>query len=322
MDALQQTVGLMADGILNLVDSDDTNEASNLTPAEETEDYQDLNAKDEPQKEEAAAVKKEAEPPAKQEPEKPSAKKLKWQGKEIEVPEEELVTLAQKGYDYTQKTQHLSERERQMAPMEGLFKQVQTDPNLAKHIASYFQAGQAQPQQAQQRVPDDPVEALKHEIIQQAKQELQKEFQAQVAPVQRQQVIQQVMMEVSRDPDYNEVQGEIKTWLQSLPPPLAKTVYLQLDQDPQSYLETYGKFKADMKARKQTTPEPQRAAEPPVKKVERAPVLESSGTVSPSDAGESKRKDIERKKKRALQSGDPGALADWLVSSGSIDQIL
>jgi hypothetical protein len=311
----------MADSILNLVDDGDPNESLSATPAAETEDYQDMDAKDEaPPPEEKAAPSKEAEPPKEKEPEKPQARKIKWQGKEIEVPDDEMVSLAQQGYDYTRKTQALSDKERMLAPLEGLFKQVQTDPNLAKHIASYFQAGQAQPQQ--QRVPDDPVEALKHEIIQQAKQELQKEMQAQVAPMQRQQVIQQVMMEVSRDPDYSEVQGEIKSWIQSMPEPLAKTVYLQLDQDPDAYLKTYAAKKAEMKARKSTTTDPART-EPPVKKVERAPVLESSGNSTPSDtAGESKRKDVERKRKKALQTGDPTALADWLVSSGSIASIL
>jgi hypothetical protein len=306
----EQTVGLMADSIMDLVDTADPLQSAELTPAAETEDDREPEAKDEPPapKEDAAPP----EPPAKQET--AQTRRIKWQGKEIDVTEEELTNLAQQGYDYTKKTQALSDKERQLAPMEGLFKQVQTDPRLAQHIAGYFQ--QAQPEKP--RIPDDPVEALKHEIIQEAKAQMQREF----APVQHQQVIQQVMMEVSRDPEYNEVQGEIKTWLSSLPPPLAKTIYLQLDQDPQSYLETYGKFKADRKARQTTkTQEPVNAT--PVKKVERAPVLESSGTSAPSNpAGESKRRDIERAKKKALQKGDPQSLADWLVSSGSIDNIM
>jgi hypothetical protein len=304
----EQTVGLMADSILNLIDESDPNEASSLAPPVETEDHQDLDAK-EPPKEEAAPP----EPPKEKE-----TRKIKWQGKEIDVTEDELTNLAQQGYDYTKKTQALSDKERQLAPMEGLFKQVQSDPRLAQHIAGYFQGGQLQP--AQQKVSDDPVEALKQEIIQEAKQQMQREFQAQVAPVQHQQVIQQVMMEVSRDPEYNEVQGEIKTWLQSLPAPLAKTIYLQLDQDPQSYLETYGKFKADRKARQTTITDP---PAPLTKKVDRAPILESSGNSTPSDpAGDAKRKEIARTKKKALQSGDPQALSDWLVGAGVIDNIL
>jgi hypothetical protein len=269
----EQTVGLMADSILNLIDESDPNEASSLAPPVETEDHQDLDAK-EPPKEEAAPP----EPPKEKE-----TRKIKWQGKEIDVTEDELTNLAQQGYDYTKKTQALSDKERQLAPMEGLFKQVQSDPRLAQHIAGYFQGGQPQ-------------------------------------PAQHQQVIQQVMMEVSRDPEYNEVQGEIKTWLQSLPAPLAKTIYLQLDQDPQSYLETYGKFKADRKARQTTITDP---PAPLTKKVDRAPILESSGNSTPSDpAGDAKRKEIARTKKKALQSGDPQALSDWLVGAGVIDNIL
>lgn len=62
---------------------------------------------------------KEVEEPTKEveeEPEAPKGKVLKWQGKEVEVSDEELMAMAQQGFDYTYKTQQLSkERKRYQA---------------------------------------------------------------------------------------------------------------------------------------------------------------------------------------------------------------
>lgn len=48
------------------------------------------------------------------ETEAPATIKLKWNGEEVEKPLEEVVTLAQQGFDYTQKTQKLADERRQI----------------------------------------------------------------------------------------------------------------------------------------------------------------------------------------------------------------
>lgn len=71
---------------------------------------------DEPDEvQEAEAVQQEEEvteePEAEAQPE-PRKLKLKWDGQEVEKDEDEVISLAQQGYDYTQKTQRLADERR------------------------------------------------------------------------------------------------------------------------------------------------------------------------------------------------------------------
>ena len=121
--------------------------------------------------------------------------------------------------------------------------------------------------------------------------------------------------QVQADPMYQKVQEKIVEYVQSLPPLLQKTTYLQLDQDPDAYQEAYTHFRKQI----ETTKVPEVKA---VKKEERAPILESAGK-APEVTGDNKKTErIAKAKAKALSSGDPSALADWLLQSGAIDHIM
>lgn len=267
-----------------------------------------------PEPEPVKAEEPKAEP--KEEPQPPK-EKIKWQGQEVEMTLDEIKNLAQQGYDYTKKMQELQAR---VAPLEGLKKRIDEDPGFAAHIATYFKGQQPEAQKAPQF--DDPIDQLKWEIKQEAVREVEEKYLKPVREHQQQlthqQRLQMVRSQVQADPQYADVQQAIQTYVSSLPPALQRTTYLQLDQDPASYMEAYQHFKSRLAKTEQPKAEPPKT----VQKAERAPILESSGTTQPASQTSEKRKQIERLKTKALRSGDPVAIADWLQAGGHIDNIL
>lgn len=314
-EQVNATLGQLTDSILEMVDGTPATEAAYVTPPTPQE----------------TPPEKVAEPPKVEEPKppqvpEPSKVKIKWGGQDVEMTQDELIKNAQMGYDYTQKTQELSKRASEVAPLEGLAKHIKDDPAFAAHIAGYFQ--KAQPQPPVEQPPDDPIEQLKWETRKEVLAEVEKKFQQVVQPLSHQQVIQQVKMQVMADPDYQEAHGEIVKYVQALPPAIQRTVALQLDQDPRAYQELFYSKKQEIQQRKQSTPPTETtpaAPEPPQKvtRTERAPVLEQSGSIPPeTSANAEKAKKIAKLKQKAMANGDPAALAEWLLQSGSIDNIL
>ena len=109
----------LAGGIMDLIENKDPDHSAQAVSREATE-------------EETAAPKEaveetEEEPEETAEPVEAEKYTIKWQGQEKEVTQEELVNLAQQGFDYTQKTQALSQERDQMAPFVGLAKKIQAD---------------------------------------------------------------------------------------------------------------------------------------------------------------------------------------------------
>lgn len=258
----------------------------------------------------------------------PEAKrKLKWNGQEVEVPEKEIEALAQQGFDYTKKTQALAERERSLAPVEGLAKQIQADPRFAAHVYGYFnqQVAPAHPPAAPTPPPTDPIDRLKWEIRQDVMQDINKvkqEFTQAVAPLNQQSVITRTMLEVQKDPMYNEVQGKLFEYVNGLPPHSKRLEYMRLDQDPQSYTEMYDHFRTQLVRAKESTAPTQTPAPAPTTRETKAPMLEASGPSSPPPSKDSVRKEkITKAKARLLAGGDINALADWIRESG-VSEIL
>ena len=244
---------------------------------------------------------------------------IKWQGQDKEVSQDELITLAQQGYDYTQKTQALADERNQLAPIQGLATIIQNDPVKAAQIAAII-SGQA-PQTQQEAAPtkptfDDPIEQLKWETKQEALAEIRKEMSAQIAPMQRMQALNQVKQQIQADPDYPVVHQAIIDMVKSQPTAIQKTMYQQLDQDPAAYMDAFQFYKKNLATKATTTPPT------PVKKETHAPILESGGVSTP-DGIESKAKQerISKQKAKALRSGDPTEIASWLKSSGAIDHL-
>jgi hypothetical protein len=296
----------LAGGIMDLLEDASPDHSEKATSREATEEEK-APVKEEPEEE----IPDEA---ATSEPEKYT---IKWQGQEKEVTQEELVNLAQQGFDYTQKTQALSQERDNLAPFVGLAKQIQSDPIKAAQIAAIL-SGTPQQQAPQKKQFDDPIEQLKWETKQEALAEIRAEMQQQMIPMQRMQVLNQVKAEAQRDPDYAEVHQKIVDMVASQPPALQKTLYLQLDQDPASYMEAFQFYKQQ----KATAIKTDTTETKIVKKETKAPILDAGGVASGEQTTSSeKAKRISKQKAAALRSGDPMAIGDWLKDSGALDHI-
>ena len=296
----------IAGGILDQLENKDPDHSGVAVPREATEE--EVTPREEPEEETEEA--EEAEEPG-EEPEKYS---IKWQGQEQEVTQEQLLDLAQKGFDYTQKTQALAQERDNLAPYQGLANRIKSDPQLASQIAELL-SGKTPQQEPEKPRFDDPIEQLKWETKQETLAEVRQEMQRNLTPLHRQQALNQVKAQVQSDPDYQEIHQKIIEMVQSQPPALQKTMYLQLDQDPRSYLEVFQHYKKQMAPGSITLPKP-------VKKETRAPILESGG-MEPAEGIRSKGKAerLSKQKAAALRSGDPLAIADWLQDSGAIDHL-
>jgi len=316
----------IAGGILDQLENKDPDHSGVAVPREATEE--ESTPRVEPEEEEETEEAEEAG----EEPEKYS---IKWQGQEQEVTQDQLFDLAQKGFDYTQKTQALAQERDNLAPYQGLANRIKSDPQLASRIAELL-SGKAPQQEPVRPQFEDPIEQLKWETKQETLAEVRQEMQRNLTPLHRQQALNQVKAQVQADPDYTKVHGVIMGQVMALPGAselmaelqkgqnanlrtvrnsLAKNTYLQLDQDPQSYLEAFQHYKKQMAPGSLTIPKP-------VKKETRAPILESGG-MEPAEGIRSKGKAerLSKQKAAALRSGDPLAIADWLQDSGAIDHL-
>jgi hypothetical protein len=288
----------IAGGIMDLIDIQDPNhsgEAISRPPEEEKE-----------------PVKPEPEEETDEEPEKYT---IKWQGQDKEVTQAELFDLAQKGFDYTSKTQALASERDQLSPYVGLANILKSDPLKAQQIAAII-SGQAQPPPQAQKQFDDPIEQLKWETKQEALAEIRQELANQLTPLHRQQVLNQVRQQVQSDPDYKEVHASIIEMVKSQPPAIQKAMYLQLDQDPASYVEAFQFYKERLQ-KPATTPLPK-----PIKTTSRAPILESGGVDTTEGVeGRAKADRVSKQKAKAFRSSDPMEIAKWIEQSGAIDHL-
>lgn len=304
-DQVDRQVDGLAGGIMDLMENPNPN-TSGIVESKSAETSAET-------KEETTETAEETEETTSEEPEKYT---IKWQGQEKEVTQAELLDLAQKGFDYTQKTQALATERDQLAPYQGLANLIKSDPVKAAQITAIL-SGQALQAQPEKKTFDDPIEQLKWETKQEALAELRKEMAANIAPIHRQQALNQVRSQVQADPDYQEVHTKIIEMVKAQPPSIQKAIYLQLDQDPAAYLDAFQHFKQQKAQKPETTPIPK-----PVKKDTHAPILESGGVEAP--AGIEKKAQAERlskQKAKALREGSTSALADWLKASGAIEHL-
>ncbi len=89
--------------------------------------YEPSEEEEEGQETQEAEVEEEAEA------EKEGKVKIKWNGQELELTEEEVKELAQKGFDYTQKTQMLAEEKRAIST---LLDKALSDEEIASKLLS------------------------------------------------------------------------------------------------------------------------------------------------------------------------------------------
>lgn len=268
--------------------------------------------KEEPKKEEPKAEVKETKPPE----EKPK-RKIKWQGQDVEIEPEKETEYIQKGFDYTKKTQELATERELLTPYIGVVKAMQSDPVLQKKVAEHLAGGTKE----EVKQFDDPIDELRHNIRQDVLRDVESKY---IQPVQqrqqlaeRQMVINNLKAQVQQDPDFPKVQEAIIGYIKELPEAVGRNLYLQLDQDPQSYMETYKQFKARIA---KATPE--KPLPTPVKKEEHAPILESANT-APSESENKKMeasiKDLTRKYKA---TGDNHVLAELIAKGGMLKGVI
>jgi hypothetical protein len=265
--------------------------------------------------------------------------KIKVQGQELEVPETELVALAQMGLDYTQKTQRLAERERTLAPLEGVVKQIQNDPALRQVILDYWNSGRPTIPQAPVKPAvdptkaNDPVELLKAEILAQIRNELVPEMQQYTArtvqqavttgvqPLQQEVAIAQTMQKVMSDPLFTQVQQSLGNMVRSLPPEIGQKVFTELDSNPDVYMKTYLQHRGQIAAKLQASGQQPPPGDGQPKQIKHAPLLEASGGAQPPSGQLDRKAKSAKAKALALKSGDVNALSEWLQSSGALDHI-
>ena len=308
---------------------------------------------EEPAEEEVVEEEEEVEEPVESQEEPPAEEekyKIKVQGEEIEVTQEELIEFAQKGKDYTQKTQALAEREKRITGYEGLVNLIDRDPRFRQHVQEYDPHRIASPTPEPEvkdpldidlgEAPEDPVERVKweakKEVLDQMKPAIQS-VREDIASVRKS--VQNVAPQVKREVDpYGEAtQAALHAYLKNLPPHTAQSLYNQWDTDPVAYQEAFGWMRekvvkhaesmhdANQDEQVETTPEGEApTAQPkkqPTKKVERkvterAPVLESSGAahVEATQADRSKKiKTLHsRIRNQEYDHRDVGALFDLI----------
>lgn len=241
--------------------------------------------------------------------EEPEKYTIKWQGEEKEVTQDELIELAQKGFDYTKKTQDLSIERDNLAPYVGLANQIKARPELAQKIAELL-TGTQQTEQP----PSDPVDELKYEMKREAEQIADQKIKTAIEPLAQLQRINAVKAEVQRDPDYTKVQAEMLNLIKSQPPALQEQLARRLNEDIPTYLETFQFLKKKLATE---TKKPQA-----VKKETKTPILEAGGVESPQMAdNKAKTERISKMKAKALRSGDPSEIASWLTESGALDHL-
>ena len=285
-----------------------------------------------PEKPPAKEPEKKPEKPPEKAEEKPPDKlpevtkrKIKHQGKEIELDPDKEIELIQKGFDYTQKMQALAAERQQLTASMGLIQAVQKDPELRKKIAEHL-TGQitGEPKKPEPPKFDDPIEQLKwetrQEVLKEVEQRFVKPMQQQQQTMTHQQVIDQVRMQVQADPMYAEVQEAIRAEVAALPPTIAQNVYRTYDQNPKAYLEAYQIKRQQIAAKKGKPQEAAKAMPEPVKREERAPILESAGNL-PSDAEASKEREALKALNKKARAGDYRALGELLLKGDMLKGI-
>jgi hypothetical protein len=231
----------------------------------------------------AEADKEEAKPAT--EEEKPAKAKVKVGDEELDL--DEVVNGYMKEKDYRQKTQQLAEERRKIAAYEQHIRNLESDPEYVAHVKAYHQKPAEVP-----KPPDDPIEALKWEIKQEAKREMLNELTPQIREMQQQQAIESAKAQYRSDPLFEQIQSAIIHRIQMMPEDFQPQAYAMLDSDPKAYGKEYNAARAALVAhmakQKDTKKEP--AAEPqeaPVARKERAPILESAGRTVPTASEES-----------------------------------
>ncbi len=244
----------------------------------------------------------------------PTPQKITIEGQEIDL--EELKSGYLRQSDYTKKTQELANTKTALQPFEVLNNYLAQNPDDFKRVVDLIKEGQ---QPKVEPVPDDPIEALKHEAVQEAVEKTTGQIDSvnqQVLEMQKQQQINNVLSSVQRDPLYTETHAKIDSYVRNDYAKIhgveaAQTLFQTLDSNPEAYMNLYKTFRTEKKA------------EPPVKKDTAAPVLTTSDQAIPDQKGMQKKvKAAELKQSyQKARGGKIEDVVDYLDKSGLIDHL-
>ena len=234
--------------------------------------------------------------PEKKVEEEPEKHKVKVDGEEQEIDYTELVKGYQTNRHNTQTAQQLADSQRQLAPVIGLAKRLEEDPEFAKHVFGYGK---------QQETELDPIEQIKADAVKAALEKVDEKFKGQTEQT-RQAEIATLRKKVQADPLYDKVQGKLNSYVMSMPEQLQRQIYDTLDKDPVAYTEMY--------QRARETIEPAKKEE---KKIV-APVLVNSGQTPDIPLETLRKQKLDKKRAEVLKSGDPEALEDYFMMEGGL----
>lgn len=257
---------------------------------------------------------------------------IKVNGKEKVVNRDELISLAQKGDDYSYRMEQLKAKALEFDALTPIAEALKTNPEFRAYIAQF---GKTQPPTQQPQAADDPVEQFKREIIAEALREIQPKVEQPLQQIQAQNQSAQILARVQIDDPDGAVRQEMQSYVDSLPghiefvtlPNGQKRIdparsfgaklreYMVLDSNPQEFMATYARCKEAVISRKSQAKTSPASANTTTRTVStKAPVLEGAGAeVKDSSAATAKQRRQELRN-RAL-SGDlaaAGALYDMI----------
>lgn len=288
------------------------------------EEVSEAEPKQEEVKEEVKEELQEIEPPQFLRPEqKEHFKALPREGQEIVakiVKESEAFT--------TRKSQEIANEAKRIEAYQGLINILERDPNFRQHVFYGYGQNQQAQQPAQDTPPDDPIERIKWEAVQEAEQRILGRLQPhlqqnaqQAAVLQQKQVISEALTHFQRDPDYQVVHGKIIEFVKGLPGELGKIAYHRLDSDPREYAQLFGKFKDELAASKQVQPKQEEPKE--TKRTTRAPLLEQSGKNAPTREAETAKAKSTKELRQKIKRGEADAsdIGDFLENTGILKKL-
>lgn len=228
------------------------------------------------------------------------------------------------------KHEELAEERNRLKAWEALVTRIQGDPQFANHVFAYGKQPQDQQHVYVPQPPEDPIERLKWEAVQVAKEEMRRELQpilGQTAQVAKEQELANVRGHFERDPLYGEVHDEMIRYVESQPTDEAKAyVFQSLDQNPKFYAKTYAALRdrvlSNRSAAQAPEPKPDVKSERTAKPRPTAPVLEGAGASGSELHGAAARAKIQSlTKKIKSNSAEPSDIGAYLEAVGAFGRM-
>lgn len=231
------------------------------------------------------------------------------------------------------KHEELAEERNRLKAWEALVTRIQGDPQFANHVFAYGKQPQDQQHVYVPQPPEDPIERLKWEAVQVAKEEMRRELQPILGQQQQRAAhleMQAVIGRAQADPLFSEVDQEVTRAILEAPiPDLAKKSFAErLQSDPLFYRETYEKGREAVLRRKgsEFVKNKDNPDKTKVDRVEKprptAPVLEGAGASGSELHGAAARAKIQSlTKKIKSNSAEPSDIGAYLEAVGAFGRM-